>query len=176
VFFSADVARMEELEGASLVSRSDRHEVLSNVLVAIVPKDAKREPKTAHDLVGLKHLALANPASVPAGVYAKKYLESVGLWQQVEPAVVPTLDVRAALAAVEAGHAEAGMVYRTDALISRGVRIAFEVPRAEGPPIVYALAPLRHGKEGARALVDYLVSPEALAVYERYGFLVIERK
>ena len=175
VFFSADVAQMDGLEKDGLVRRGDRVDVLSNKLVAIVPPDSKLTIYAARDLLAVRHLALANPDSVPAGVYARKYLESIGLWEELRDKVVPTLDVRACLAAVEAGHADAGMVYRTDATISKRVRVAFEVPREKGSPIVYPLAPIARSKnaEAAAAFVRLLVGPEAIAAYKRLGFIVL---
>jgi molybdate transport system substrate-binding protein len=174
VFFSADVAQMDGLEKEGLVRRGDRVDVLSNKLVAIVPLSSKLTINATHDLLAVRHLALANPETVPAGVYARKYLESIGLWEQLQAKVVPTLDVRAALAAVEAAHADAGMVYRTDATISKRVRVAFEVPREKGPPIVYPLAPIARSRNAAAgALVRHLVGPEAIAVYKRFGFIVL---
>ena len=174
VFFSADVPRMEEVEHEGLVDRSERREVLSNVLVVVVPKVSTTDVKSASDLTKLTRIALADPASVPAGVYAKKYLESQGLWSAIADKVIPTTDVRAALAAVAGEHVDAGMVYRTDAAISKGVRVAFEVARAQGPPIVYALAPLKaSSKAGTRSVVRFLESSEARPVYERFGFIVL---
>ncbi len=175
VFFSADVAQMEGLEKDGLVRHRDRVDVLSNVLVAIVPLKPKLAIHAPRDLLALERLALASPETVPAGVYARKYFESIGLWEELEGKVVPTLDVRASLAAVEAAHADAGMVYRTDAAISKRVRVAFEVPREKGPPIVYPLAPIAGSKnaEAAAALVRHLVGPEAISVYKRLGFIVL---
>lgn len=175
VFFSADVAQMDGLEKEGFVRRGDRTDVLSNKLVAIIPLSSKLTINAAHDLLAVKHLALANPETVPAGLYARKYLESIGLWEQLQAKVVPTLDVRAALAAVEAEHADAGMVYRTDATISKRVRVAFEVPRDKGAPIVYPLAPIARSKspDAAAKLVRHLVGPEAIATYKRLGFIVL---
>jgi len=174
VFFSADVARMEELEKASLVERSERRNVLSNTLVIVAPADAKITLSQPADLKGVGRIALANPDSVPAGVYARSYLRSLGLWEALEAKVVPTLDVRAALAAVEGGHADAGIVYATDAAISKKVRVAVRIPREQGPPIIYTLAPLKRStKPATRALVRFLASPEAASTYTRYGFIVL---
>ena len=173
-FFSADVARMEELEQVNLVDRSERRQVLSNVLVIVVPADVATTISEPADVKKLRTIALANPEAVPAGVYAKTYLQSLGLWEALKDKVVPTLDVRAALAAVEAEHADAGIVYATDAAISKKVRVAFRVQREQGPPIVYTLAPLEASiKPGARALVRFLASREAAPTYERYGFIVL---
>jgi molybdate transport system substrate-binding protein len=174
VFFSADVAQMDGLVAAGLVRAEDRVDVLSNALVAVVPGASTVRLSGPRDLPALRRLALANPQAVPAGVYARKWLESVGLWSAVADKVVPTLDVRAALAAVESENADAAIVYRTDASISRGVRVAFEVPRDEAPAIVYPLARLAASQKRATTeLVRYLTSPRAREVYRRHGFLVL---
>ena len=178
VFFSADLAQMEGLEKEGSVRRADRVDVLSNQLVAIVPAGSTLSIRAPRDLLAVERFALANPEAVPVGVYAKKYFESIGLWSELQGRVVPMADVRATLAAVGAEHAPAGMVYRTDAAISKRVRVAFEVPREQGPAIVYPLAPVVRTKhpDSAAALVRYLTGPEAVAVYERFGFVVLDRR
>jgi molybdate transport system substrate-binding protein len=118
-------------------------------------------------------LAMADPEAVPAGVYAREYLTRLGIWEAIRPRVVPTLDVRGALAAVASRNVDAGFVYRTDASIEPRVRIAFEVPREEGPRIVYPLALIRGRKtDEALALLRFLSSVEARATFDRHGFLV----
>jgi len=81
----------------------------------------------------IKRIALADTKGVPAGVYAKEYLEKAGVWEAVKDRVVPTENVRAALAVVESGDVDAGIVYKTDAAISSSVRIDYEVPAKDGP-------------------------------------------
>src|SRR5688572_23007895 len=115
VFLSADTAKMDQVEKAGLVQPGSRVELLSNRLVVVVPADSKQTVASAAELRAVKRLTLADPAAVPAGLYAKAWLEKVGLWKELEPRVVPTLDVRAALSAVEAGRVDAGIVYATDA-------------------------------------------------------------
>jgi molybdate transport system substrate-binding protein len=174
VFFSADNARMDEVQRADLVEAAERHDVLSNVLVVIVPSDSTTTIGTPDDLAKVGEIALANPESVPAGVYARAWLQSLGLWERVKGKVVPTMDVRAALAAVEAGHADAAIVYATDAAISKRARVAYRVAREQGPPIVYVLAPLKASTNaGARGLVRFLTSREAASTFERAGFIVL---
>jgi molybdate transport system substrate-binding protein len=171
VFFSADTAKMDDLEKAGLVRNEDRREFLSNRLAVVVPARATSGPKTAAELVAMPRIALADPASVPAGIYAKKWLESLGFWRQAEPKVVPMLDVRAALAAVETEAAPAAVVYTTDAAVSKKVRVAFVVEK--GPEIAYSVAPLSASKNpAATAFVVYLVAPACKAVFEKRGFLV----
>jgi molybdate transport system substrate-binding protein len=175
LFFSADRAQMDVVEKAGLVRRSDRVELLSNLLVVIVPVASTARIAAARDLTGLRRIALADPEAVPAGVYARIYLESAGLWSALKDRVVPTLNVRAALAAVESANADAGIVYRTDAALSGRVRVAFTVPREQGPPIVYVMAPLASRRPAALELARRLASPEGLAIFTRYGFVTAPR-
>lgn len=172
VFFSADTAKMDAVEKAGLVRAADRREFLSNVLVVVVPSSSTVKIASAKDLAALPKLALADPAAVPAGVYAKKWLTGEGVWDAVEKKVIPTLDVRAALAAVAGGDVPAGIVYRTDAAISKDVKIAYTV--TNGPPITYSVAPIAASKraEAAAKFVSFLDSPTGRAVFERRGFLI----
>jgi molybdate transport system substrate-binding protein len=173
VFFSADTPKMDALEQAGLVKKADRSEFLSNVLVVVVPADSTTKITSAKDLAALPRIALADPAAVPVGVYAKKWLESEGVWNQVASKVVPALDVRAALAAVASGSVSAGVVYATDAATSKGVRLAFTV--ANGPPITYSVAALAGSKRSAeaQAFVKFLESNEAKTVFQKRGFRIL---
>ena len=175
VFFSADAAQMAGLVEAGLVVVKDRHDVLSNTLAVIIPSDGTGTVSTPADLKRFMQITVANPDAVPAGVYARKYLEGLGLWDELKEHVVPTVDVRAALTAVADGHAEAGIVYRTDAVITPKVKIAFQPPREQVPTIVYPLAPIAASKhDETAAVVQYLLSPAARKIYERHGFIVLE--
>jgi molybdate transport system substrate-binding protein len=177
LFLSADEEKMNGLETRKLLLPGTRKSVLSNTLVVVVPDDSAVKISSLKDLAApsIRTLALAEPQSVPAGIYAKEHLRKLGLWSQVTGRVVPTENVRAALAAVESGNVDAGIVYRTDAQISKKVRIAYEVPRAEGPVISYPFAVLAASerREAARKLLAYLESPAALAVFRKYGFLIL---
>ncbi|XXF77344.1 molybdate ABC transporter substrate-binding protein [Myxococcaceae bacterium GXIMD 01537] len=177
-FLSADVAKMDVVEKAGLLQKGSRVDLLSNRLVVVVPVDSKVKLESATGLLGFKRLALADPAAVPAGLYAKAWLEKQGLWKTLEPRVVPALDVRAALAAVEAGRVDAGLVYATDAAQSRRVRVVFTVPEAEVPRIVYPVAALTQGKapEAGLAFVRFLQGDAARATFQKHGFLVLPRK
>jgi molybdate transport system substrate-binding protein len=174
VFFSADGAQMDALERQGLVRATERSDLLSNTLVVIVPEDSKARVTSPHDLAGFRTIAIADPQAVPAGVYARSWLQGVKLWDELAPRVVPTLHVRAALAAVESGNVEAGIVYRTDAARSKRVRVVFEVSQQQGPPIRYPVAPLTSsGKPAAASFVSYLRSPAAREIFVRHGFLVL---
>jgi molybdate transport system substrate-binding protein len=173
VFLSADERQMQRLIESGDVLAEDRRELLSNTLVVVVPAGDPRALAGPGDLLGFRRLALADPELVPAGVYARLYLEQVGLWERLSRRVVPTLDVRAALAAVAAEHAPAGIVYRTDAATATRVRIAYAVPPGAGPRITYVMAPLAAARSelAVRRLVAELCSPGARQVYVRHGFI-----
>jgi molybdate transport system substrate-binding protein len=173
VFFSADPAHMDGLEAGGFVHGADRVDVLSNSLVVVVPARSPRRLRAASEIASFDRLALADPQAVPAGVYARTYLESIGLWAALAGRIVPTLNVRAALAAVESENIPAAIVYRTDAATSPRVRVAFEVPREAGPRIVYVMAPLAGAGGPARRFAAELASAQAARVYEKYGFAVL---
>lgn len=175
LFLSADEAKVNELAKRGLVR--SRVSVLSNTLVIVVPRNAGRNIRTAQQLANVESLALAEPSSVPAGIYARQYLQKLGLWARLQKKVIPTDNVRSALAAVEAGNADAAIVYKTDALISRQVRVAFEVPRAQGPAISYPFAVLKdaENRRGAEELLAFLRTRAALDAFAKHGFVVIGR-
>ncbi len=175
VFFSADEAQLDKLDQQGLILRASRHSLLSNSLVIVVPSDSPLTVRAPADLADakFKHLALADPKSVPAGIYARQYFEQRKLWTTIAPKVVPTENVRGALAAVASGNVEAGLVYKTDAAISPQVKIAFEIAPGDGPPISYPVAVLKDSRQSAAAtrFVEYLASPSARAVFKKFGFL-----
>lgn len=177
IFFSADEAKMNSLEKSKLILPETRKSLLSNTLVIVVPEDSKLVFTTAKDLTKVKgYIAIAEPQSVPAGIYAKEYLKKIDIWSKVIDRLVPTENVRAALAAVESGNADAGIVYKTDAEISKKVKIAYEVPLQEGPKISYPVAIVKDTKnlEAAKKLLSYLESDPGIAVFKKYGFLIQE--
>jgi molybdate transport system substrate-binding protein len=111
-------------------------------------------------------------------VYARAYLDRIGLWDAIASKVVPAGSVRLALAAVENGAADAAIVYRTDVAFARRARAAFVVRRDEGPRIVYPAAAIRGGPNpaGARRWLGFLQSAEAAGVFERMGFIPLVRR
>lgn len=174
LFLSADEAKMDALEKKGLILKGTRRSVLSNTLVIAVPADSTTKIAAPKDLTAVRALSLAEPASVPAGIYARQYLTRLGLWEKLAGRVVPTENVRAALAAVESGNVDAAIVYKTDAGISKKVKIAYEVPRAENPKISYPFAVVADSerKGAAKRFLAYLESEPALAVFRKYGFLI----
>ncbi len=171
VFFSASVAWMVYLEGEGRVAGSVV-EPLENRLVVVGPKGSARLTAPA-DLMQKKRLALADPESVPAGIYAKEALVCAGLWEGLASHVIPALDVRAALLAVRTGAADAGIVYASDALVEQEVAVLFEWPEACRPDVRYAAGVL-HGAphpEAAAAFLRFATAPARAALWQRYGFL-----
>ena len=175
VFFSADEAKMDTLAKGGLIVADTRRTLLSNTLVIIVNADGGAAIRTPEDLAKAStgRIALAEPQTVPAGIYAKEWLQQAGLWSKIIDKLVPTENVRACLAAVESGNVDAGIVYKTDALIAKKVKVVHEVPAATGPKISYPLAVLKDSKNAAaaRKFATYLAGPEAHAVFARFGFL-----
>jgi molybdate transport system substrate-binding protein len=168
---SADAETIESLVGAGLVLPSERRAIASNRLVVVVPADSKLQIAAPADLKRANHIALADPAVAPAGAYAKKWLESQGLWNDVADRIIPTLDVRAALAAVASGRVESGVVYATDAATSAGVRVAYEVPPAGAPDIVYVAGRIVRSKNPAStSFLELLGGDEARATFAHHGF------
>lgn len=176
LFFSADEARMNDVERAGLLAPKTRVSLWSNTLVVVVPTDSGVTITSSKDLAEprIKSVALADPGSVPAGIYAKAHLRGVGVWSRVLPKVVPCENVRAALAAVESGNVDAAIVYRTDARISTKVRVAYDVAVADAPDISYPVAILLGSTEpeAARAFLARVSSPESHAVFEKHGFII----
>lgn len=177
LFFSADEAQMNGLARQGLIRTNSRIARLSNTLVIVVGTGKATQIHSSAGLTNpaIRRIALAQPQTVPAGVYAREYLVGEHLWSAIEPKVIPTANVRAALAAVESGNADAAIVYKTDARLSKQVRIAYEVPRRAGPTIQYPLALTRDAPHAAAAdrFRQFLSTAAADRVFESYGFIVL---
>lgn len=182
VFLSADEKEMDKVEAAQLVASGTRKPLLSNQLVVIEPADGPSiffTPFYPDQLAGeqVKLLSLGNVDTVPAGRYAKAWLEKRGVWSRVSGRVLPGVDVRAALAAVEFAGAQAGIVYRTDVARSKKARIVHTVPMEEGPKISYPLAVVvgRANEKHSRAFADFLASQGARKPFEDVGFVFLPK-
>jgi molybdate transport system substrate-binding protein len=174
VFISADDAQMDVVAAATLIRPGSRAPLLTNQLAVVVPSDRPRTFRSIRDLAdpAFRRIAIGDPAAVPAGVYAKRYLEAQGLWQAIEGRVVPAGSVRAALAAVETGAADAAVVYRTDARLAPRATVAWVVPVADGPRILYPgaiISTSAHPQEAQRFL-DFLRGEAGSGIFERFGF------
>lgn len=181
VFASADEKWMDYLAQQNLLVPGTRKDLLGNDLVLIVPANKPQHVKInpGFDLLGLLgpngRLATGDPTHVPVGLYAKDALRHLGLWDAVAPHLAATADVRAALLLVERGEAPAGIVYSTDAAVSKAVMIAGVFPASSHPPVTYPFAVLKAGDTPrARALMVFLAGPQARAIFAGRGFKVHE--
>jgi len=179
VFISANPGWMDALEADGLIAQGTRRDLLGNALV-LIAHDAQ------HPVVGIgpdmdlaamlgdDRLAMALVEAVPAGIYGKAALESLGQWEAVAPRVAQSNNVRGALALVALGEAPYGIVYATDAAAEDAVSVIGTFPGGTHPPILYPVAGIA-GREGVApsALLDYLQGAEARAAFERQGFAVM---
>ena len=172
LFLSADEAQMDAVAKAGRIVAGTRTRLLTNELSIVVPK-ASADLPLARVLEGrIARLAIGEPGAVPAGVYARKWLEHEGAWQRVEGKVVPFPTVRAVLSAVEAERVDAGIVYRTDAM-SASVRVIANISKTQHPylDISYPVAVIAGPSEAeARRFLEFLKGPAARAVFDRRGF------
>ncbi len=177
LFLSADERQMTRVKASGLLEAGTRADLFSNQLAVVVPADRPAAVSGVNDLSTprVRRLALGDPDAVPAGVYAKRYLQSVGLWEAVSSKVVSLRNVRAVLAAVEAGNVDAGFVYRTDLALADAATMAFAVPIASGPAIRYPGAVLTTSRQRplARRLLADLQGPVAQQAFEAAGFIVV---
>lgn len=176
LFLSAAVKNMTALIDKELIDANQQVNLLANELVVAIPTDAKTAIESVNDLTKaeVKTVAIGIPESVPAGNYAKEALTSANLWDALQSKSVQAKDVRQVLQYVETGNADAGFVYKTDALTSEQVEIAFTVDASSYKAIQYPIGIVKatkHSKE-AEEFYTYLQSQESLDVFIKYGFSV----
>jgi molybdate transport system substrate-binding protein len=171
VVVSADARIVDALVADGLVAPDDTSEVALNRLVVLISREARARPRAAEDLLdpALRRIAVPDGA-VPVGRYAREWLAARGLLDRLAPRLVRTEHARATLAAVEQGHVDAAIVYVTDARLARSARLAFEVPAAEQPRIVYAAARVRGAGEDAARFLAFLDGPQARGALAAAGF------
>jgi molybdate transport system substrate-binding protein len=171
VFFSADLEWMDYLDRKKLLKPGTRHNVVGNALVLIAPADSTVAVKLKKGVdFGSGKIATGDPDSVPVGKYAKMALEKLGAWDKVSGQIVRAENVRAALAFVARGEAPLGIVYKTDALAEKKVRIVAEFPEDTHPPITYPIAVTTHGGATAQQFVDFMRTTAAGEIFKKYGF------
>jgi len=179
LFASADEKWMDYLADKKLIVADTRKDLLGNDLVLVVPADKPQHVTIGpgFDLLGLLgpngRIATGDPAHVPVGLYAEQALKKLGMWDAVQPRLARTDDVRAALLLVERGEAPAGIVYATDAAVSKGVMVAGVFPANSHDPVSYPFAVVKAGDTPeARALMTFLAGPDARAIFDKRGFKV----
>jgi len=172
VYVSANPGWVAFLAEGGWVVEESRVTLLSNRLVVVQPDGHSRRLTTAEDLLQVSRLALGDTRTSPAGMYAKAFLVNRGLWPALEDRVVQAMNVRAALAYVERGEVEAGIVYASDAIQTEGVMQSFVIDSSQHPPVQYvgALVQSSEPSAAAGAFLDFLQSAEAGAVFRQHGF------
>jgi molybdate transport system substrate-binding protein len=179
VFASADEKWMDFLAKANLIVADTRHDLLGNELVLIVPANhpVHVDIGPGFDLPALLgpggRLSVGDPAHVPAGIYAEQALRKLGLWDKVASHLAAAPDVRSALLLVERGEAPAGIVYSTDASVSKAVSVAGVFPESSHDPVTYPFAVTKAGDTAeARAFLAFLSTPAAREAWAKRGFKV----
>ena len=176
MFISADTDWMDYVAKKELIKAGTRVDLLGNKIVLIAPKDSKTDKvdiKQGFDLAGLvgdSKIVTGDVAAVPVGKYAKAALEKLGAWDKAAPKFAMAENVRAALTLVSRGEAAYGIVYQTDAAVEPGVKIVGTFPADSHPPITYPVALLKDAKADSQSLLDFLRTPAAKTVFEKYGF------
>jgi len=175
VYFSADLQWMDYLQQRGLLRVGSRHDVVGNSLVLIAPASSSLQVSIGSGrdlsrLLGGGRLALADPDSVPAGIYARQALQKLGVWNSIAPKVVRAENVRAALEYVARGDAPLGIVYASDALVEKRVRVVGVFPADSHSPIVYPVA--LTGRAGAQATqyLAFITSAAAQPIFRKWGF------
>jgi molybdate transport system substrate-binding protein len=177
VYVSANVKWMDYLQKQKLIKVATRVNLLGNSLVLIAPKSSKLDHVTIKKgfdiakLAGKNRIAVADTKAVPAGLYAKATLKSLGAWKAAEPKLAQAENVRATLAYVARGETPLGIVYATDAQVEPKVKVIGVFPEGSHPPIKYPVAAMKDAKSKAVAnYLQFVRTPTAKAIFEKYGF------
>jgi len=175
VYFSADLQWMDYLQQRGLLRAGSRRDVVGNSLVLIAPAASPLRVRIAPGfdlakLLGGGRLAVADPDSVPAGIYAREALQKLGVWNSVVPRLVRAENVRAALAYVARADAPLGIVYRTDALVEPRVRVVGVFPADSHPPIVYPIALTPAASPAAARFLAFITGAAARPIFRKWGF------
>jgi molybdate transport system substrate-binding protein len=179
VFISASAVQMDALQKQQLIIEGSRRNLLKNKVVLIVPADSTRGIADFKDLAGDKagKIAVGDPKSVPAGQYAQQIFDKYAISDLVKPKLILGSDVRQVLTYVETSNVDAGVVFLTDAKISKKVKIVAAAPDEINAMVVYPVAIINSSSnmETAEDYVNFLFSETARAVFEKYGFIALGR-
>ena len=178
VFLSADVEWMDYLQTRNLIQRDTRRDLVGNRLVLIAPADSriklKIEPHfSLATALGKGRLATGDPDSVPVGRYAREALTTLGVWNEIVDRLVRADSVRSALAFVDRGEAPLGIVFETDALIDKQVRVVDVFPADSHLPIIYPVALTRAAQADAARFIEYIHGPAGQLAFKSYGFTTL---
>ncbi|WP_075981759.1 molybdate ABC transporter substrate-binding protein [Bacillus massilinigeriensis] len=176
VFLSAAKKEFNQLEKDGILDFDYSSNLVGNKLVLVQPKNSSKANLDFKDLVNgsVEKISIGTPESVPAGMYAQELLNRLGIWSKVNSKIIFTKDVRQVLTYVETGNVDAGIVYRTDALVSKKVIVTSTAAPGMHQPIIYPVGVLKESKQKKEAIAfyEYLKSKEAQAIFEEFGFQV----
>ena len=174
VFISAGATQMDNLQRQNLLLNETRRDLLNNRVVMVVPFESALRLTSFGDLAldKVKKIAIGDPKSVPAGMYASQSFDELGITAQLQPKEVLAADVRQVLTYVEGGNVDAGVVYWTDAITSPKVKVVAVGPEDINAKIVYPVAVMKASKNRdlAKSYIDFLLGAQAKALFEKYGF------
>ena len=173
VFMSAAPKQMNELNDNGMIETETMTDLLENKIVLIVPSDGDSSLASFEDIVNAGSIAIGDPASVPVGQYSQEALTNLGIWDSIQDKISLGNNVTEVLNQVAEGSADAGIVYATDAAsMPERVKVVTEAPEDSVSKAIYPVAVVKNSKhaEAAKAFVDFLKTPEAIAVFEEYGF------
>ncbi|MCM3719505.1 molybdate ABC transporter substrate-binding protein [Fictibacillus phosphorivorans] len=172
LFFSAAEDKFDKLVQDGLIEESEGTDLVGNELVLVVPNDSKKAIKAFEDLTQTDKISIGIPEAVPAGRYAKETLKKLNVWEAIQEKVVYAKDVRQVLTYIETNNVDAGIVYRTDAFLSKKVKVAAKTDENSHAPIIYPLGVIKNSShpEEAQLFYDYLQNDYSMKTFKKYGF------
>ena len=180
VFISASPRQVVALEVGGLLEAESRQNLLTNRLVLVSDENARISVETPANLTApeITRIAIGHPSIVPAGAYAKEALTHFGLWETLHPKLIFGVDVRATLAYVTSGNVDIAIVYKTDTVVSKNIKVLYQMPREAYTPIIYPAVVMKNSsqKQLARKFITYLQSAEKSKIFEKHGFSVMVLK
>jgi molybdate transport system substrate-binding protein len=176
LFLSAGKSEMDALASKGLIDQSSRQDLLGNELVLIAGRNSRLTGFESLASPNVSRIGIGTPATVPAGRYAQQTLTSLNLWGRIQTKMALANDVRQVLANVESGYADAGLVYRTDALVGKNIKIVAVAPAGSHSSIVYPMAVIQNARQpaAARAFATFLSGGQAAQVFQQYGFITLQ--
>ncbi|MHB8104918.1 MAG: molybdate ABC transporter substrate-binding protein [Dehalococcoidales bacterium] len=177
VFISAAAKQMQALQDGGLIINDTRQDLLNNTVVLVVPSDSTLSITSFMDLLNddVKHIAIGDPEFVPSGIYGKQAFEEFGIYEKIQAKLILQIDTPHVLGFLESGNVEAGIVFSTDAIMSDKIKVVANAPDEVNSRIVYPIAVIKVSQnvDAAKAYIAFLLSDEAKAIFEQYGFVVV---
>jgi molybdate transport system substrate-binding protein len=174
LFISAATKQMDALQKKNLIASDTRHNILTNTLELVVPRNSTLGITSFEQLTEpkVKRISIGEPRSVPAGQYAQEVFKKLGIWEKLQPKFVYGNSVRNVLGTVESGNADAGVVYASDARITDRVKQVATASSQWHSPIVYpmAIVAASRNQQAALTYAEFLTSQQAQNIFKKYGF------